>query len=283
MDYWFYPYFYSSFIPVSYRYACTLGKPYLLMRAFSFRLLTILGLSLFVLGCDTEKEDLQLEAAGDYVALQPGKYITYRLDSTVFVQQGRAQEIHSYQEKHQVDAEINDNLGRKSYRVFRYIRNLAGTSAWSPAGTYLVTPLQHSLEVIEDNMRIVKLFTPVKEGATWKGNRYLAQEPYASKFNFNNDDNMAEWDFEITSVGETATFGTQQVENIVTLLQQDETINDPTTTPDTYATRTLSVDKYARGLGLVYQEFIMWEYQPNPGGTSYRVGFGVKRSMIDHN
>lgn len=268
---------------MSYRCACTLRKPYLLMRALSLRILTVLGVSLCLLGCDSETEDLQVEKAGEYVALQPGKYITYRLDSTVFVQQGRAQEIHSYQEKHLVDAEITDNLGRKSYRIFRYLRNLAGTTGWSPSGTYMITPLENSLEVIEDNLRVVKLFTPIKEGATWKGNRYLPSEPYSSKFNFNNDDNMTDWEFEIASVGETATFGSQQVSDIITLIQQDETINDPSRDPATYATRTLSVDKYAKGLGLVFQEYIMWEYQPNPGGTSYRVGFGVKRTMIDHN
>jgi hypothetical protein len=255
------------------------------MRTLSLHVLSVLGLSLLLLGCNPKVEELQLETAGDYTALQPGKYITYRLDSTVFPQQGRAEEVHSYQEKHLVDAEITDNLGRKSYRIYRFQRNLAGTTAWSPSGTYMITPLQNSLEVIEDNMRVIKLFTPIREGATWKGNRYLAFEPYASRFNFNNDDNMADWDFEISSVGETAKFGNQQVTDIITLNQQDETINNPATMPDTYATRTLSVERYAKGLGLVFQEFIMWEYQPptGPGTTGYKVGFGVKRSMIDHN
>ena len=44
-------------------------------------------------------------------------------------------------------------------------------------------------------------------------------------------------------------------------------------------------DRYARGIGLVYQEFIMWEYQPPhenvPVGQT--TGFGIRRSMIDHN
>ena len=253
------------------------------MRALSLRLLTVLGLSVALWSCESEKEELEIEEATDYVVLQPGKYITYRLDSTVFTQQGRSVEVHTYQEKHLIDAQVTDNLGRPSYRVFRYIRNLAGTSSWASSGTYMITPLDNSLEVIEDNMRVIRLFSPIKEGYTWKGNKYLATEPYASKFNFNNDDNMGDWDFTIESVGESATYGTQKINDIITLLHQDETINNPTTTPDTYATRTLSVDKYAKGLGLVFQEYIMWEYQPNPGGTPYRIGFGVKRSMIDHN
>lgn len=255
------------------------------MRALSLRLLTVLGLTATLLGCTGEKEELQVETAADYVALAPGKYIIYHLDSTVFPQAGRAQETHAYQEKHLVDAQITDNLGRPSYRIYRYIRNEAGTSNWVASGVYLVTPTANALEVIEDNMRVVKLIAPVKEGTSWQGNRYLGSEPYSAQFNFNNDDNMADWKFEISSVGETATFGGKEVPNVITLEQQDETINNPATDPNTYATRTLSTEKYAKGIGMVYQEYVMWEYQPptGQGTTGYKVGFGVKRSMIDHN
>ena len=51
-----------------------------------------------------------------------------------------------------------------------------------------------------------------------------------------------------------------------------------------YGSINHSVRKYAKGIGLVYEELTMWEYQPNPGaGTGYRTGFGVKRSVIEHN
>lgn len=253
------------------------------MRAISLRLLTVLGLAAVLWSCEEEKEDLQFETATDYIRLQPGKYITYRLDSTVFPQSGRATEVHSYQEKHLIDAQITDNLGRPSYRVFRFIRDAAGTGAWSAAGTYMITPGAQTVEVIEDNLRMVKLVTPIKEGTTWHSNQYLATNPYEPNYKFNNDDNMAEWETVVESVGESANYGGQTVNDIITLLHQDETLNNPVTDPSTYATRTLSVDKYAKGLGLVFQEYVLWEYQPNPGGTGYKVGFGVKRSMIDHN
>lgn len=245
----------------------------------------MLGLAAVLWGCEEEKEDLQFETATDYIRLQPGRFITYRLDSTVFPQAGRATEVHSYQEKHLIDAQITDNLGRPSFRIFRFIRDAAGTGNWSAAGTYMITPLAQTVEVIEDNLRMVKLVTPIKEGTTWHSNQYLAADPYEPNYRFNNDDNMGEWETEIQSVGESATFGGQPVNDIITLLHQDETLNNPDTDPNTYATRTLSVDKYAKGLGLVFQEYIMWEYQPSTGqgSTGYRVGFGVKRSMIDHN
>ena len=64
----------------------------------------------------------------------------------------------------------------------------------------------------------------------------------------------------------------------------NETINVPVTDPNAYAAKTYAIDKYAKGIGLIYQELDMWEYQPNTGGTSgYKVGFEVKRTLLDHN
>lgn len=429
------------------------------MRAFSLRLLTVLGLGFSLLGCDPTKEDLKLEAATDYVALAPGKYITYLLDSTVFPQQGRSVEVHSYQEKHVIDAEFLDNSGRKSYRVFRFLSDTAGKKPWTPAGTYVITPLSNSIEVIEDNMRVIKLMSPVQEGATWKGNRYLNPGPFATKYSFVNDDFMADWEFTYTNVNDVFTYKNQTLPNVVTVVQTDERyapdtvtvasnaaslplnsggvwlkgtatdtirltapappigkeqltiynrtakpatlsgivipsmkglyfeysggkwyypnpltwVSNPVTFParaslayifgtstspadtvkvnvtniDTFQTKKItiynrtvkpavalfnsparekaisagkgrsyelyqgawrlyenrdeeftddpyitdlpfgttsySIEKYAKGTGLVYQELLLWEYQPNTGGTPYKVGFGVKRSMIDHN
>jgi hypothetical protein len=81
------------------------------MRTSSFYLLTSLSIFLLAFGCKTEKQDLEVETIADYIPLQTGKYITYRLDSLVFTNSGRREETHSYQEKHTVDAQIMDNLG----------------------------------------------------------------------------------------------------------------------------------------------------------------------------
>ena len=50
-----------------------------------------------------------------------------------------------------------------------------------------------------------------------------------------------------------------------------------------FGTTSYGVEKYAKGVGMVYQELLLWEHQPNPGGTPYKEGFGVKRTMNDHN
>ncbi|MDB5196616.1 MAG: hypothetical protein JWP88_987, partial [Flaviaesturariibacter sp.] len=55
------------------------------------------------------------------------------------------------------------------------------------------------------------------------------------------------------------------------------------TSVSAFASRSFARDKIAKGIGLISQEYILWEYQPNPNGTPYKIGFGVKRTILDHN
>ncbi len=93
---------------------------------------------------------------------------------------------------------------------------------------------------------------------------------------------MADWDFLIESTNETLVLDGKTVNEVVTVTSIDESLNVPVTDAGSYAARTFSIDKFSKGLGIVYQQYIMWEYQPNQGGTPYKTGFGIKRSMIDH-
>ena len=243
---------------------------------------TVLLITLLI-GCKETKEDLTREAPADYLPLKTGKYFTYRLDSLVFTQAGRGEETHYYEEKNVVDAQITDNLGRPSYRIFRYIRDTAATQAWQPAGTYFITVSNGTVEVIEDNMRVVKLVSPIKEGTVWKGNRYLSDDPYESKYSFSNDDNMEDWEFSIKAAGETVKLGTKTFNNVITIQSIDESLNAPVTDTKAFGSKSFSEEKYVKGIGLIQQELILWEYQPPTSVSGFKVGFGVKRRLIDYN
>jgi hypothetical protein len=230
--------------------------------------------------CKKETEEFQTDAVSDYLLTKPGKFITYRVDSMV-TNRGAAFVTHSYQEKHQVDALITDNLGRSSYRIFRYLRDTAGTRPWLPSGSYFITPLDNTVEVVENNLRFLKLAGPVKENIYWKGNRFLPADLYAS---YDLDGNgIEDWEYGYASTGTMVTLGGKPYNNVVTIEQVNEGINAPVTNFGEYGFKNYSVEQYAKGLGLVYQELVVWQYQPtNVSRPGYR-GFGVKRSIIDHN
>jgi hypothetical protein len=237
------------------------------------------------LSCERKTELFISEAIPDYLPVAVGKYITYRLDSTVFTNTGRTEEIHKYQVKHTVDAEVTDNLGRQSFRIIRHIRDSAGTQTWVENGTYFITPLSDQVEVVEDNLRFIKLRIPFKINTEWKGNRYLNTDPYSSLYNFNNDDNMFDWDYNYDQFDATATIGTQALKDVYTVLHIDESLNAPVTDTRIYGFKNYSIEKYAKNTGMVYREDVLWEYEPNTGnpGGGYKTGFGIKMWMIDHN
>ena len=268
-------------------------NPILLMRAiFSYSTSLLFLCILALAGCKKQTEEFTSEPLSDFLPLQTGKYITYRLDSTVFPESGRSEEVRTYQEKFEIAEEIPDNLGRPSYRLDRYIRDFAGQNTWTKAGAMFITPAGNGVEVISDNLRILKLVFPVTDGNSWKGNRYISsgttndpEGPYSALYEFNDDAHIHidDWDYTYENKGETVTLNDLTIDDVVTVTGPDEAANAPVMDPGSFGSRTFSREQYAKNIGLVYQELILWEYQPNPNGTPFKVGFGVKRSIIDHN
>ena len=252
------------------------------MRASFFTSICILLAALLFYGCEPETEILESEPISDYLPLQVGKYRIYRLDSTVFTGFGRTEEIHSYLEKNLVDAVITDNLGRTSYRIVRYLRDTAQQKPWSASDAYFITPLEKSAEVIENNLRTVRLVMPIKEGFSWKGNNYLPIYPYDKVYSFSSSTNteLNDWEYRYDAVGESTLLHGKTFDDVITVIHIDEEYELENSN---LQGKTFSRDQYAKGIGLVYQELVMWEQQPNSGGTPYKTGFGIKRSLLDHN
>jgi hypothetical protein len=257
------------------------------MRFLPLRLFILFIITAFVISsCSNKTEQFETELLSDYIKLQPGKYITYRIDSLVFTDFGRSVEYHKYQQKHVIDAQITDNLGRISYRVFRYIRDTAGLQPWQPNGSYLITPLTDQVEIVEDNFRFIRLHLPIREGFSWKGNRYLPDNPYDYLSVDNSyDDGMVDWDYFYDRFETSLSYRSKIYTDVWTIESADETFNVPVLIPDSYGSRIRSVDKYAKNIGLVYREYELWEYQPNIGlpGGPFKTGFGLTMWMIDHN
>jgi hypothetical protein len=254
---------------------------------------SILLLIVFVIfSCKKKTEviddtDFQKERLTELIMpLQPGKYITYRVDSTVFTNFGRNTEVHKYQVKHVVDALVTDNLDRPSFRIFRYISDSAGTQPWQANGSYFITVLDDQVELIEDNLRVIKLHVPVRNGNKWPGNNHLAQDPYSAIYGFSNDDNMAAWEFSFDGdMQSSVTIQGKTYNDVYTVLEDDE--SDPVSGPSDYGSVSFAQEMYSKNIGLVYRELTLWEQQPNytPPNTydPYKIGFGIKMWMIAHN
>ena len=64
----------------------------------------------------------------------------------------------------------------------------------------------------------------------------------------------------------------------------DEFLGQDPQNPSTfYAERTYAVEKYGKGIGLIYKEFLHWEFQGSQSSSPGFIGFGIKLTIIDHN
>jgi hypothetical protein len=239
--------------------------------------ISIVFSSLFFSACKKSTEVLNLSTVQEFAPQIVGKYITYNLDSTVFINFGTKDTIMKYQVKHQVDGALTDNLGRPAFRITRYIRKTAA-NPWLPDNTFVAVPTEFALEFIENNMRFIKLKGPLRDDFSWKGNSYIDTYSLNSNVKYLDD-----WDYTYENVNQPLTLGTFTLDSTLTVNQRDETIGNPND-PNSYSEINMGSENYAKGIGLVYRNFLHVEYQPpTPGRAGYRVGYGVKMTMIDHN
>ncbi|MEO7308050.1 MAG: hypothetical protein ABIR78_10460 [Ferruginibacter sp.] len=239
-------------------------------------LLIIISTVLFS-ACKKSVDVLETATVNQYSPLQVGKYITYNLDSTVFINFGTKDTVIKYQVKHVIDAQITDNLGRPAYRIIRYIRKTAA-NPWTPDNTFMAVATDFAFEFIENNMRYLKLKGPIRNGYSWKGNSYIDTYSLNSTVKYLDD-----WNYTYDSVNVAQTFGAFTLDSTLKVDQRDEIIGNPSDL-NSYHEINFGAEKYAKGIGLIYRNFLHVEYQPpTPGRGGYKQGYGVKLTMIDHN
>src|SRR4051812_3865786 len=100
----------------------------------AFILAGIIGLS----GCHKTDYAYSGSSIQDYMPLYAGHSITYQVDSILYTHYGSVLEQHSYIVKDSIEALVTDAIDRPSWRMVRYFRNSADTTAWQPGGTSMI-------------------------------------------------------------------------------------------------------------------------------------------------
>jgi len=225
-----------------------------------------------------------------YNPLQVGKYAVYQLDSLTFYYYGQLDTITHYLAKDSVEEAITDNEGRPGWRVVRYLSNLSGTAPWIPSLTFWVTATRQRLEVVENNLRFIRLAFPIEDGFSWQGNSFLPYDPFRDFFvdlgDITNHMDLHSWNYSYRNVNKSFTAGNQTYDSTVTVMQVDESSNVPIVIDTLFASKTYWSETYARNIGLVYRHTAFWEYQPpklNGTPVGYKIGFEMTLTLLSHN
>jgi hypothetical protein len=239
------------------------------------KIFLLLSVIVVVTSCKKSTEELTYPSISDYAPLEVGKYVTYAMDSLVYINFGGSLVTRSYEVKYMVDAQIIDNLNRPAYRVLRFIR-INDTQPWVSDATFEAVNTGTSFEFVENNERYIKLKSPIRNGFSWKGNSFIDTYSLNSPKRYLDD-----WDYIYDSVDAPLTLGTFNLEKTLKVDQRDEIVGNPDD-PGSYSEINYSMEKYARGIGMVYRRFFHNEYQPG-GGFFADGSYGVTYTMIDHN
>ncbi|UAY51720.1 hypothetical protein [Ferruginibacter albus] len=242
-------------------------------------------ITIAILSACNKTDDFSPVSLGDYNLQTPGKYIIYQLDSISYANNGIPQTI-SYFAKDVVDSvPITDTLGRTGYRIYHYIKKNE-SDEWQPDNTFFTIPTKSNIEFIADNLRYIKLAAPMTEGFSWKGNAYIDTKtqtqtvttPGVADWDLSY---MDDWDYMYSNVNQPATVGNLSFDSTVTVNERDEVSGD-TTDVSYYSEVTHSVEQYAKGVGLVYRNFVHRIWQPGLGAYE-STSYGITLTIIDHN
>ncbi len=230
--------------------------------------------------CKKESETLQTFSLTDYFPLHLGKTYLYRLDSTVPASFGSILAVRSYQAMDSIESTFTDNAGRLSYRIFRFTRDTAGLQPWTFAATFFATPTDQTIEYVDNNLRFLKLHAPVVEGYSWLAHSFIDTRSLNTTVGYLDD-----WEYEYRTVDSVYNVLNTTYDSTVTVFQHDETTPEGPFDPNLdVQIRTYGLEVYAKGVGLIYKEFLYWNWQRNPPPPKYQdASYGVKLQLINHN
>ena len=196
--------------------------------------LLLFGLLLFVaFACKKKTEDLP-DVGYAYAPQNIGKYVIYDADSTIYDDFKNDTTYYKYRIKEKLEEVFTDNQGRKAIKLVRYIKKYNdsvsyGNIPWTVKDVWNYTKTATTLEVVEEDIRFTKLIFPVKEESTWNANNTLG-----------------EWEYKYSYTDRAETINGTHFDNVLMVIQKSDKGNA--------IHREYYVEKYAKGVGLIYRE-----------------------------
>lgn len=205
-----------------------------------------IGIVVILFSCEKKTED-PADMGYDYFPLKPGMYAIYEVDSFYIDCQFNIYDTLKFQLKEKIDTFFTDASGQLSMRIERSVRNNP-SSNWQIRDVWWAYVLPTRAVKVEENMKYVKLIFPVINGKRWNGNAY---------------NSITDWNFDYryTGVDEPYSNGILQFDSVATVLQQQVEGN--------LLLYKYQLEKYARGIGLVYQIKINVEGITNSNPNQY--------------
>jgi hypothetical protein len=199
--------------------------------------LIILALVIFATFACKKKVEDPPDLGYDYAPNTIGKYVVYDVDSVVYDDFKNDTAYYKYRIKEKLEEVYIDNEGRNAIKLVRYIKQFSDSVSydnmtWLVKDVWNYTKTATTLEVVEEDVRFTKLIFPVKEESTWNGNA---------------NNTIGDWEYKYTYIDKNEMINGTTFENVLMVTQKDDKNKNA-------IHREYYVEKFAKGVGLVYRE-----------------------------
>lgn len=233
-------------------------------------ILAILGLFLLTMtACGSNETETLPNLGKEYYPLVLGQSTTFDLDSVIYDPQPNSIKIDTYrwQAREVLSDTLRTKAGQLTYIIDRSIKTAASLN-WTPRETFGASLTAAYALLSENNLTYIKFPTYFDVGTNWDGNLFNdvstkldiageILEPFSKK-----------WTFEVVSFGKAEKVGTKDYPDVLTIQAQSD--------PKILTEKRYSLEKYAKGVGLVYREIkildtqkldaaIVWEKKAQKG------------------
>ncbi len=197
-------------------------------KQLHFQMCLIFIASGFIAIVSCTKPDEPADVGYNFFPHSPGHWMHYDVDSTVW--DDFTSEVYNYNSQilEIVESAFTDGEGYPALRIERYYRK-NDTMQWAIKDVWFANLKPASAEIVEENVRFVKLAFPVKSNNNWNGNafNYLPAETYS-----------------YDNINQSMTAGTQTYDSTVTV-NHKETVN--------LIEEDIRYEVYARNVGMIYK------------------------------
>ena len=239
---------------------------------YSITVLFILVFSLLV-ACKKETDTSDYDYGYNYLPDDSGTFVIYKVDSIIYNDFDNSRRYSSIYLKEKIGEQFTDNLGRTAKKILRYYSDTL-TTKWELFNVNYLVKTALVAERVEDNLRYINMVFPNDVNEKWLGNKLIISPPpyiLDTSNYFIND-----WKYTIKNRDKYYDNGTKIFDSTLMISQ----IQDSSA-----ITKTYSIEKYARSVGLVYKEFWIVEGQINIGAPwedRAEKGFILRQYAIDY-
>ncbi len=234
----------------------------------------------FIFSCvKNEREQVDVESDKAFFPLQVGKFLEYEVDSILFRQGKFLDSVHTFI-REEIISQSRDSLGEIFFILRSNKKTL--TQPWVPSASYSGRILEQKVIRNESNLHFIKLVFPILKNQTWNGLALIKKD---QDFNVEGESIAIYegWEFFKTQDGaHPEKIGLLNFNDVITVLQTDA--------EDILAKR-YSIEKYTKGVGLVYRECHIFDCNDKvntctntvPWTSRATKGFRLKQWIIRYN